>query len=547
MESLSQVNQVGIASPAGDGAGTVDDPTYTNYLKQLQKDFNEATKDQKLFLAGFSKDFLYNLFLERIPVTRRQHYQCRCCRDFVNNFGGVVIINEDGKLRSPIWTWTNAPLELQFAIQSIARDIEQCSVVAQFYHSGKLWGRGPTPDPKKGITWSHMSITPLAHQVFTSPLQTADQMIAESRHHFETLRNSLHEFTEDHLRTAINILSSDQVQNSEAVLGQAKWLLSLKGILGPGRTANQNKLWLAVSQVPDGWCHIKANMIGSLLEDIRSGMDIITIVERFNSKMNPLQYQRPQAAPKEGNIKRAEEIVEKLGIARSLERRYARFEEVPKIWVPQPVLAPPAEAGGGVFDHLKIKGQQERKTQLVPSSTKTLEKFLNSLTGIQSIKLYLEASRMAFGAFATAVYPDAPPIIQWDLPEARNPLSWYVTSGGDYPSSWNLNSGNWAKVVGISPLPSNENHKHVSTGFAFILEGCKPAGPAQSCLFPVILKGDLREVSSTIEAHSKAMPMAGREGASACGIIFQVDTEKKMTLQVETEMGVSEVVIDRWE
>lgn len=35
--------------------------------------------------------------------------------------------------------------------------------------------------------------------------------------------------------------------------------------------------------------------------------------------MNPLQYQRPQAAPSAGNVAQAERIVEKLGIANSLE------------------------------------------------------------------------------------------------------------------------------------------------------------------------------------------------------------------------------------
>ena len=47
--------------------------------------------------------------------------------------------------------------------------------------------------------------------------------------------------------------------------------------------------------------------------------------------MDPLKYQRPQVTPGTGNVARAEEIVEKLGIATSLKRRFARLEELQTI------------------------------------------------------------------------------------------------------------------------------------------------------------------------------------------------------------------------
>lgn len=53
-------------------------------------------------------------------------------------------------------------------------------------------------------------------------------------------------------------------------------------------------------------------MIGTLLDDIASGMSFDSVSRRFAEKMHPLQYQRPQAAPSAGNIAQAEKIVEKL-------------------------------------------------------------------------------------------------------------------------------------------------------------------------------------------------------------------------------------------
>src|SRR6185437_11657230 len=90
---------------------------------------------------------------------------------------------------------------------------------------------------------------------------------------------------------------------------------------------------------------------GTLLEDIAAGMSFEAVKARFAAKMRPDVYQRPQAAPAAGNIRRAEQIVEALGIAASLPRRYARVDELrdKALWLPRPKTAAPA---GGVFGHL---------------------------------------------------------------------------------------------------------------------------------------------------------------------------------------------------
>ena len=77
-------------------------------------------------------------------------------------------------------------------------------------------------------------------------------------------------------------------------------------------------------------------MIGTLLEDLATGMDFATVSARFAAKMHPLKYLRPQAAPRAGNIADAEKIVAKLGIARSLERRFARIDEIETLWTDAP-------------------------------------------------------------------------------------------------------------------------------------------------------------------------------------------------------------------
>src|SRR2546425_8355197 len=77
-------------------------------------------------------------------------------------------------------------------------------------------------------------------------------------------------------------------------------------------------------------------MFGTLLEDISNGLPLPEVSKRFAEKMHPLRYQRPQAAPSEGQLAQAEKIVAQLGAAGSLARRFARLEEVETIWTPKP-------------------------------------------------------------------------------------------------------------------------------------------------------------------------------------------------------------------
>jgi hypothetical protein len=62
-------------------------------------------------------------------------------------------------------------------------------------------------------------------------------------------------------------------------------------------------------------------MIGTLLEDIEEGLDFGDVSRKFASKMHPLQYQRPQAAPSVGNIEESEKIVAKLSTGEPMGER----------------------------------------------------------------------------------------------------------------------------------------------------------------------------------------------------------------------------------
>ncbi len=55
----------------------------------------------------------------------------------------------------------------------------------------------------------------------------------------------------------------------------------------------------------------------------------------------------------------------------------------------------------------------------------TWEKFARTvLPDAETIELYVPAEAAPYVAMVTAANPQAPPILQWDRAERRNPVSW---------------------------------------------------------------------------------------------------------------------------
>ena len=292
-------------------------------------------------------------------------------------------------------------------------------------------------------------------------------------------------------------------------------------------------------------------MAGSLLEDISAGLPLDDVKKKFAAKMNPLQYQRPQAAPAAGAIVQAEKLVEKLGIAPSLKRRFATRNELLTIWSP-PALK--EAENPSVFGHLKPKGADALKTmQSNTAATITFDKFKRTaLPGAETVHLLLPPNGN-FGAFVSAVDMEAPPIIQWDSFERRNPVTWYVYHGGTSPARWNLpRAGTWARVTCVTLQPNQwqEGFDHHGEGVMFVLDGAVDTLKAGVSLFPEFLKSELHSARPVIEAYSKNQPMEGHDEASACGLLIQKNSAAKHqpTRVRVTKQGVSlDYLIDRWD
>lgn len=522
-------------------ASQADVDQFDIFMQAMNDRLQATLADTTIRIFRTDVDGLYDAYLNGLDESERQYHTCHCCRQFIQNFGGLATINVEGVKRPLLWDSRDAPDMYLKAASEMYVKVQGAKVTGPFYAKEAVLGTPVTGE------WRHFAFRQPTHLIHKDRVKTPYQAEAEKIEDYRTMSRALSELSLDTVNNALTIAQSETLQNSERIVGPAQWLAKLRKAWGDakGRT-RANVLWYAVTVAPPGFAHPRSSMIGTLLEDLGKGMPFAEVKARFDAKMHPLQYQRPSAPPSAGNIAASEKLVEQLGIANSLRRRHATFPEVKLLW--NHLQKPPmTKANTGVFDILKETTKVEHR---LPAKAMSWEKF-NALVlhKAEAINLVVGAGRNSYAGLLTAEDYDAPPILQWDTDELRNQVSWYLHSGGSTPASFNIPIGR-VKVKGVTLMPNmwNGGYEHVGKGVMFLVEGAYERNAVSSCLFPSFLKSELHSARSTIEAFSNRTKIAPQPDNGAAGLLLQNGTR---TWQCEVEVlidGMWHVYkLDRWE
>jgi hypothetical protein len=520
--------------------GNSDDREYDEFLARMQRRFAEKVgAGIPLFTTDAAG--LWDAYLASFPSPEMQHHNCNACRHFIERLGSLVTIAEDGSTTPLVWDDDDVIPLYSDAFAALRARVARAKVTGVFLSELPEWGQSSTG------AWRHMALVPPRAMVMRRALLTAGQAMAEKREDHGTVMRALTEFPSAVVDQALTLLKSDALYRSEKALGQAQWLRDLHTAFDAAKGGRRvNVVWLAIAKAPAGFCHPRSSMIGTLLEDIAAGLDFGDVSRKFAAKMHPLQYLRPQAAPSAGAIAQAEKVVAELGAAGSLARRYARIDEVEAVWRP---TKEPEPAAGGVFGHLKPKDSRAVEPMSVPPQAITWEKFARTVLPEAKAIDVMVPSVGNFVGLVTAENADAPPIIQWDTAEQRNPVSWYLYHNGSPASRWGLTPG-WRRVTAVTLKPwmwFGGKSAHQGNGAIFIIESAKDSSTETSaCLFPEILKAEFHGIRATIEAYSRGAKLGGKEDASANGLMAGDGS----TVHVRVTLGNGarvEYRIDRWD
>ena len=165
------------------------------------------------------------------------------------------------------------------------------------------------------------------------------------------------------------------------------------------------------------------------------------------------------------------------------------------------------------------------------------------------LKVLLAHHRYSIAGLVTASDPSAPPILQWDRDDERNPVSWYVYFGRSTPFDWNLPES-WVdvSVVSFSPALWTRNAPSQFANQALlILKGAHDRNYKSGLmLFPEILHTDLHPVRSTIESYSDQGRMQD-PASGVAGLVIGKSGSQGCPIRTTTKTGTVDYVIDRWD
>ncbi len=520
------------------------DDGYEDFIAAVRAQFSAAiVRSTQLFRTDATD--LWNDYLAAAPDAQRKARTCSTCRKFVERYGSLVTIDEGGNLTPAMWR-EDAPPAYRAAAETLAKKVANANVTGPFRSAAAELGKATTGE------WTHLAVDLPASHRWASLVTTAHQEMASKAQERKMLLRGLDEFPLEAVRKAELMLRTGRLFRSEKCEGIAKWLLELHERRAAERNERlrANLTWLAVGRAPPGFCHVKGGMIGTLLEDVVADVPFAELKRRFDAKMHPLQYQRAQVAPSAENIAQAEKLVATLRTAGALERRFARLADVQAVWRSKQRPAPKNE---GVFGHLRPAGDDGPFTLGAKALVMTWVKFAAEvLPTADSIELAIAFGKQPYAAIVTAKNADAPPILQWDHEERRNPASLYLYVNGSNPETWNLTAGQNRAVTAVILQPSmldpERARRHQGASVVFLLAGARDTSHvAGGGLFCENLRSEYHPIRRTLEAHFNQATIEGRDEAEACGLCLSKGGVWNAVLRVTSGGIRAEYTLDRWD
>jgi hypothetical protein len=187
----------------------------------------------------------------------------------------------------------------------------------------------------------------------------------------------------------------------------------------------------------------------------------------------------------------------------------------------------------------------------------TWRKFLETvLPNATEIEVDVPYSGSFYG-LVTAVDADSPPILQWDYPDRRNPVSWYTYVSGSPASQWGLKTG-WTEIYGITMSPNlwDKERPQLNHGekVFFLIRGMHNQGEAgdgkiRGGFFVESLRSEYHSAKRALEAYMRTMPVEVEDVLSdhACGLVLpHSGYSHTVTVRVTLGKVTQTYHIDRW-
>jgi len=380
------------------------------------------------FQTDADKEELWNTYLESFPPNRNQIYRtrrefdCSCCRHFIKDIGGIVLIDDDQNVHT-LWGFQIDDPDFQIVLDEMDAYVKSRKITGPYISLFTAVGTKQSHEADEGgnvTTWEHFYL-PLPKEYRFSGRATIDTERSQRRDTARVFGRSLAEISLDAIDTVLDLI------NSNTLYKGTEWKSALEGLRQhkfkyDRMTEARRELyvWSQAGNVGPVIGRIRNHSIGVLLTDITSGVELNEAVTRYEKIVAPAYYKRPKAIFTAKMLEDAKQKITELGYMESLPRRYAKLDDI----TVNNILFSNRDAAkrikGDVFDDMMAEAKSAPKrfdrVEEIP-----VEKFIaDVLPGATEIEAFVEnrhAPNMV--SLIAPVAPDAPSMFKW-----KNPFSW---------------------------------------------------------------------------------------------------------------------------
>lgn len=397
---------------------------FKSFAQAVNKQFISMTNNE-VFFVNVEKDELYDLYLASFPEgtnpiykTKTEH-DCSCCKQFIRNTGHVVTINDDNTL-STIWDIKVGEPAFQVVADALDSHVRTKAVAGIFRSEFRKIGAEVThQDTEHGrIDWNHFYID-LAAKLTLSKGNSVGEFNGKVNANKEVLERGLKEITLSACEEIKDLVAQNSLYRGAEHSATITLAVKLLREFGQVKPEDQNTwLWKKSAELKEAG-RFKNTVIGTLMEDLSSGVDLDAAVKKFEVKVAPANYKRPTALITQGMITKAKEKIQELGLEAALSRRYAVTEDL----TINNVLFADRTARKlmtSVFDELVVK-TKDKTPNLDKVQEMSIEDFIkNVLPTANTIELMLDNKHSSnLMSLIAPVDKAAGNILKWD-----NNFSW---------------------------------------------------------------------------------------------------------------------------
>jgi hypothetical protein len=505
-----------------------------------------------IFITCTEASSLFDVFLHNLPTDRQAQYNCSTCRQFINRYGGLALVNDDGTLTSVLWdgvSWTRRDCPevseiFQPAIQALCNQIKSAKVIDQYKpirDQPRTYNVG-NPD-KGGHNHFYLNI-PSAFHVRQYPAAFALVNAIQSAEMLERLVN---DFDRNTAWDAQHLLSSHQLSNADNHIAAITHFVDILSVKLPRHhSVRRHNLIFRHAAAAFTGClsQLRSGPLGVLLRRLRAGVPHDSIQHEWSELTKGENYMRPTADPSIGAITAAEKLFRQLGLTKDdLRRRLltrAEIQDHVYLWQWDGVTT---EAQDSVKDisifaslaDKAIKSSAERPPPHDASASPPPTKisFVRLLATVLpfSCRAWLQLEPRQSLTFMNTGLEGSVPLMQWQT--EGNLMSSYVYVEPLPVENHNLRSKAWNEITGVMPMPwlwdvpgvaasiqgradspsglhSLRKHELLSDrfqlkkGFRFLLllDGIEDKDITRLDLFPADLKSEVHGVRKVIERYS---------------------------------------------